>query len=69
MVAFQQKLGCESVLVMAKLGHDLRPLLADTLEAPLPASLQRLADDFMGYADYQEVGGPGRVDGSQVAGG
>lgn len=52
------QLGTRSPLVLAKLGHDLRPMLDDTLRAPLPEQLQRLSDELTGYAAWREVGPP-----------
>lgn len=48
-------LGCRSPLVQAKLGHDLRAYLDDTLNAPLPPRLQALSDELAGYVDWRDV--------------
>ena len=51
-------LGFRSRLVLEKLGFDLRPYLDETLRAPLPARLQRLADELGGYAEWRDIGPP-----------
>lgn len=53
-------LGCRSRLVLEKLGFDLRSCLESTFAAPLPADLQKLADELGGYAEWQDVGDPPR---------
>lgn len=50
------ELGARSPLVLAKLGHDMRPVFKDTLRAPLPEPIQKLADELDGYAEWQDVG-------------
>jgi hypothetical protein len=52
------QLGCRSPLVLAKLGHDLRPQLQDTFASPLPEPIQRLADEVDGSAKWRDVGVP-----------
>jgi hypothetical protein len=50
------QLGCRSPLVLAKLGHDLRPQLQETFASPLPEPIQRLADEVDGYVEWRDVG-------------
>lgn len=50
------QLGIRSPLFLAKLGHDLRPVLDDTLRAPLPERMQRLSDEIDGYVAWRDVG-------------
>lgn len=51
-----EKLGCRSLLVMMKLGFDMRAHYDHVLVDPLPEHLQILADRIEGYAEWTEVG-------------
>lgn len=51
----ERKLGCESRLVQAKLGYDLRAQLEPTSSGGLPSRLQRLVDELMGYVPFRVV--------------
>ena len=57
-MAANTHLGCQSRLVLEKLGFDLRPYLDETLRAPLPERLQKLADELGGYAEWRDIGPP-----------
>jgi len=49
------KLGSQPMLILHKLGFDLRKQLDDTLAAPLPPRLRELCDELMGFADWRDV--------------
>jgi hypothetical protein len=51
----REKLGARPTLVMHKLGHELRSCLSDTMSAPLPARLQSLCDELLGYGQWRDV--------------
>jgi hypothetical protein len=57
MLATHPNLGCHSLLVLHKLGFDLREQLGNTFEAPLPSRLAQLADEVAGYAEWRDVDG------------
>ena len=50
-------LGRHSVLVLHKLGFDLRQQFEDTFESPLPLELAKLADEVGGYAEWRDLDG------------
>ena len=50
-------LGRHSLLILHKLGFDLRQQFGDTFEAPLPRQLASLADEVAGYAEWRDVDG------------
>ena len=54
--AISTKFGCRLPLVLAKLGFDLRSQLDDTFSAPIPARIQRLADQVDGHVEWRDVG-------------
>jgi hypothetical protein len=61
------QLGFRSPFVLAKLGFDLRSQLEDTFTSPLPARIQRLADEVDGYVEWQDVGpSPARPSGPET---
>ena len=55
----ETKLGCRSMLVLLKLGFDMRPYYDDVLNAPLPPALQTLSDELAGYAAWTDAAGSG----------
>ena len=57
MQAASANLGSHALLVLHKLGFDLRQQLDATLEAPLPPELARLADEVDRYAEWRDVPG------------
>ena len=59
-MATSSDLGVRSRLVLEKLGFDLQPYLEGTVEGPLPAKIQTLADELQGYVEWQDVGIPPR---------
>jgi hypothetical protein len=58
MQAAHANLGSHALLVLHKLGFDLRQQLDATLEAPLPPELARLADEVDRYAEWRDVAEP-----------
>lgn len=54
-MAVKPKLGRHSLLVLHKLGFDLRRHCGETFEAPLPLRLASLADEVAGYAEWRDV--------------
>lgn len=50
------RLGCRSLLVLMKLGFDLRAHYDEVVAAPLPHDLQALADRVDGYVEWRDVG-------------
>ena len=56
-LAAKPNFGRHSLLVLHKLGFDLRQQLGDTFEAPLPLQLASLADEVAGYAEWRDVDG------------
>lgn len=50
------QMGCRSRLVLEKLAFEVGRQMEDTLRAPLPDRLQRLADELEGYAEWRDVG-------------
>ena len=56
-MAAKPNLGRHSLLVLQKLGFDLREQFSETFEAALPSQLASLADEVAGYAEWRDVDG------------
>lgn len=50
-----RKLGCRSLLVLMKLGYDLRAYYEGMIDEELPTELKELSDKLIGYVPFRDI--------------